>query len=66
MRSMVLAAGLVLSALAVPAAATEDSRIAVDLPPDVKAQFLEYMRTHMNSLNDVVQLMSDRRRRETV
>jgi hypothetical protein len=57
MRSFVLAASL-LSALAVSAAA-EDNRIALDLPPDVKLQFLEHMRTHMNALNDVIQLMAD-------
>jgi len=62
MRSFVLAAGL-LSALAVSAAA-EDNRIALDLPPDVKAQFLEHMRTHMNALNDVIQLMADGKIRE--
>ena len=57
MRNLVLAAGLLL-ALAVPATA-EDDRIAIDLPPDVKVQFLEHMRTHMNSLNDVIQLLAE-------
>ena len=38
--------------------------MAVDLPPDVKVQFLEHMRTHMTSLNDVIQLMSDGKLRE--
>jgi hypothetical protein len=57
MRSLILAAGL-LSTLTVSAAA-EDNRIALDLPPDVRVQFLEHMRTHMNSLNDVIQLMAD-------
>jgi cytochrome c556 len=56
MRSLILAAGL-LSALTVSAAA-EDTRTAIDLPPEVKVQFLEHMRTHMTSLNDVIQLMS--------
>ena len=64
MRNMILAAGLVLSAIATPAAKAEDARTAVDLPPDVKTQFLEHMRTHMNSLNDVVQLMSEGKIRE--
>ena len=58
MRNMILVAGLVLSALATPAAKAEDTRTAVDLPPDVRTQFLEHMRTHMNALNDVVQLMA--------
>jgi hypothetical protein len=57
MRSLVLAAAL-LPVLAVPAAA-EDNRTVLDLPPDVKVQFLEHMRTHMTSLNDVIQLLSD-------
>ena len=64
MRNMILAAGLVLSAIATPAAKAEDNRTAVDLPPDVKTQFLEHMRTHMNSLNNVVQLMSEAKIRE--
>ena len=62
MRSFVLAAGL-LSALAFSAAA-EDDRTAIDLPPDVKVQFLEHMRTHMNSLNEVILLMADGKMRE--
>lgn len=57
MRSLVLVVGLFL-ALATPAMA-EDDRIAIDLPPDVKVQFLEHMRTHMNSLNDVIQLLAE-------
>jgi hypothetical protein len=57
MRSLVLAAGL-LSILTVSAAA-EDNRMAIDLPPEVKVDFLEHMRTHMTSLNDVIQLLSD-------
>ena len=64
MRNMILAAGFVLSALAAPAAKAEDTRTAVDLPPDVRTQFLEHMRTHMNALNDVVQLMSEGKIRE--
>jgi hypothetical protein len=61
---MILAAGFVLSALAAPAAKAEDTRTAVDLPPDVRTQFLEHMRTHMNALNDVVQLMAEGKIRE--
>jgi hypothetical protein len=62
LRSMILATGL-LPAFAVSAAAG-DTRTAIDLPPDVKVQFLEHMRTHMTSLNDVIQLMSDGKVRE--
>jgi hypothetical protein len=62
MRRMVLVAGLV-STLAVSAAA-EDTRVVLDLPPDVKVQFLDHMRTHMTSLNEVIQLMSDGKIRE--
>lgn len=62
MRSLILAAGL-LSSLAVSAAA-EDSRIAIDLPPDVKATFLEHMRTHMTSLDSLIQLMASGKLRE--
>ena len=64
MRNMILAAGFVLSAIATPAAKAEDTRTAVDLPPDVKTQFLEHMRTRENSLNNVVQLMSEGKIRE--
>ena len=59
MRSMILAAALILTIAAVPASSEEDARTAVDLPPDVKTQFLEHMRTHMNALNDVVQLIAE-------
>jgi hypothetical protein len=52
----ILAAGL-LSALTVSAQA-EDNRTALDLPPGVREQFLEHMRTHLTSLNDVIQLMA--------
>lgn len=62
MRSLVLAAGLV-SSFAVCAAA-EDNRIAIELQPDVKAQFIEHMRDHMTSLDNVIQLMSAGRIRE--
>jgi cytochrome c556 len=56
MRKLVLAAGL-LSAFAVSAAA-EENRTPLELPPGMKEQFLEHMRTHLTSLNDVIQLMS--------
>jgi hypothetical protein len=61
MRTTLAAAALVLT---IGAATAEDNRIALDLPPDVKAQFLEHMRTHMTSLNDVIQLMSAGKIRE--
>jgi hypothetical protein len=57
MRRLILAAGLI-SAFAVSAAA-EDNRTALELPPGMREQFLEHMRTHLTSLNDVIQLMSD-------
>jgi hypothetical protein len=62
MRKTVLAA-VMLSVLAVSARA-EDNRIAIDLPPDIKARFLEQMRTHMNALNDVIHLMAAGKVRE--
>lgn len=62
MRSLILAAGL-LSSLTVCAAA-EDNRTAIDLPPDVKAQFLEHMRNHMASLDTVIQHMATGKIRE--
>ncbi len=58
MRNMILAAGLMLLTLGTSGATAEDTRTAVELPPDVRTQFLEHMRTHMNALNDVVQLMA--------
>lgn len=51
-----LAAGLMLPVT--PGAAADDPRIAIDLPPDVRALFLEHMRTHMVSLDGVVQLLA--------
>ncbi len=59
MRRVILAVALVMPIAVVPAAAEEDPRTAVDLPPDVKTQFLEHMRTHVNALNNVVQLMAE-------
>jgi hypothetical protein len=56
MRRLILAAGL-LPVLTVGAAA-EDIRTAIDLPPDMKVQFLEHMRTHMTTLNSVIELMA--------
>ena len=59
MRNMILVAGFMFTALATPAANADDSRTAVDLPPDVRTQFLEHMRTQENALNGVVQLMAE-------
>jgi hypothetical protein len=64
MRSVIAAAALALMALAAPVAAIEDARISVDAPPEVKARFLARMRTHMNTLNDVIQLMAAGKVRE--
>lgn len=55
LKSMVLGAALALAA--VPALA-EDSRTQLDLPPDVRVQFLEEMRNHMAALDGVVQLLA--------
>ncbi len=62
MRRLVLAAGL-LPILALSAAA-EDTRTAIELPPDVKVQFLEHMRTHMTTLNSVIELLAGGKVRE--
>jgi hypothetical protein len=62
MRTTLAAAALVCTIGA--AAWAEDNRIALDLTPEVKAQFLEHMRTHMTSLNDVIQLMAAGKIRE--
>ncbi len=59
MRSMILAAALMIPVAAAPAAAEGDSRTAVDLPPEVKTEFLEHMRTQERALNDVVRLMAE-------
>jgi cytochrome c556 len=61
MRTAFAAAALVFT---IGAAAAEDNRIVLDLTPEVKAQFLEHMRTHMTSLNDVIQLMAAGKIRE--
>jgi cytochrome c556 len=39
--------------LATPAAA-EDPRTPIEMPPDVRGAFLEHMRHHMDSLDDVM------------
>lgn len=62
MRRILNAAALMLALGAT--ARAEDNRIAIELPPDVKSQFLEHMRTHLISLNDVMQLISAGKVRE--
>lgn len=41
-----------------------DSRTRIDLPPDIRELFLEEMRTHMVSLDGVVQLLAAGRPKE--
>ncbi|MBK8175104.1 MAG: hypothetical protein IPK66_07525 [Rhodospirillales bacterium] len=48
------AGGLLLAALTAMPAAAEDPRTPVELPPDVRAAFMEEMRHHMDSLDDVI------------
>jgi aldehyde:ferredoxin oxidoreductase len=55
MKSTLLAAVLALAAL--PALA-EDPRTHIDLPPEVRDQFLEHMRNHMATLDGVIQLLA--------
>jgi hypothetical protein len=62
MRTMFAAAALIF--VLGTAARAGDNRIALDLAPEVKAQFLEHMRTHMTSLNDVIQFMAAGKIRE--
>jgi cytochrome c556 len=58
MRRALLAA-LLLGLSATSVAGADDPRTAIDLPPEVRTQFLEHMRTHMTSLDNVIQLMAD-------
>lgn len=46
------------------AAAAEDPRVRIDLPADVRELFLEHMRTHMTSLDGVLQLVAAGRIKE--
>jgi len=57
MRSVFLAAGLAISTV-IGAAAMDDTRVVLDLPREVRTVFLEHMRSHMNSLDNVLQLMA--------
>jgi hypothetical protein len=56
-RVIFLTAGLALSTV-IGAAAMDDPRVALDLPPEIRTVFLEHMRTHMSSLDNVLQLMA--------
>jgi hypothetical protein len=47
-----------------PALAAEDSRTKIDLPPEIRELFLEEMRTHMVSLDNVVQLLASGKPKE--
>ena len=42
-----------------PAAAAEDFRETVSLPPDVKAQFMAEMRGHMGNLDDILAAITE-------
>ena len=46
--------GLLIASLMVTPAAAEDPRAPIKLPPDVRAAFMEEMRHHMDSLDDVI------------
>ena len=46
--------GLLLASLMVMPAAAEDPRAPIKLPPDVRAAFMEEMRHHMDSLDDMI------------
>jgi cytochrome c556 len=45
---------LLITSLMVTPAAAEDPRAPTKLPPDVRAAFMEEMRQHMDSLDDVI------------
>ena len=49
-----IASCLLIASLMVTPAAAEDPRAPVKLPPDVRAAFMEEMRHHMDSLDDVI------------
>ena len=48
------ACGLFVAALMAMPAAAEDPRVPIKLPPDVRAAFMEEMRHHMDSLDDII------------
>jgi cytochrome c556 len=45
---------LLIAAVIVTPAAAEDPRMPIEMPPDVRSAFLEHMRHHMDSLDDVM------------
>lgn len=45
---------LLIAAVVVTPAAAEDARTPIKMPPDVRSAFLEHMRHHMDSLDDVM------------
>jgi cytochrome c556 len=47
------------SIAATVAAAEDDPRTPIKLPPDMRGAFLEHMRDHMDSLDDVMAEMAD-------
>jgi cytochrome c556 len=49
-----IALGVLVVFLMATAAAAEDPRTPVKLPPDVRSAFMEEMRHHMDSLDDVI------------
>jgi cytochrome c556 len=49
-----LMVSLAVALLATPVAADEDARTPIELPADVRGAFLEHMRHHMDSLDDVI------------
>jgi cytochrome c556 len=57
MKNSTLLAAVALVLAALPALA-EDSRTRLDLPAEVRGQFLEEMRNHMAALDGVVQLLA--------
>jgi hypothetical protein len=54
----ILSAVLLAALSSTAAIAAEDARTAITLPPEVRTQFLEHMRTHMTSLDNVIQLLA--------
>lgn len=45
---------LLVAAVIVTPAVAEDPRTSIEMPPDVRGAFLEHMRHHMDSLDDVI------------
>jgi len=55
---------LLLGLSATAVAAADNLRTVIELPPEVRTQFLEHMRTHMTSLDNVIQLIADGKLKE--